>query len=168
MASAKEKAWLAYYLGEAYFNATEAARLAGYKWPDKIGPRKLAKFKDEITECIDELVMSADEALIRISEIARGVWGQYVDGNGNVDIESIVADGKAHLIHSVTYTKDGTPVYKFYDAQGALRDIAKIHGKFVDKVEHGGAVGVFDLDDWKNKRTERLREIEDLECASED
>jgi phage terminase small subunit len=144
MATTKERVWIEEYLD--CWNATEAARRAGYKHPNKLGPRKLVKFKDEIAARVEELVMSADEALVRMSEIARGVWGQYVDGNGNVDIDGIVADGKAHLIHSVTYTKAGTPVYKFYDAQGALRDIAKIHGAFVERHEISGGVQLVGID----------------------
>lgn len=32
-------AFVAAFLGPARFNATKAARLCGYRWPDKQGPR---------------------------------------------------------------------------------------------------------------------------------
>jgi phage terminase small subunit len=158
MASAKEKAWLEHYF-QCGFNATEAARRAKYKNPEVMGCRKAKKFEKEIAARMADLVMDADEALARISEIARGEWGNYVDKNGNVDLEGLTADGKGYLIHSVSYTKDGTPIIKFYDAQGALRDIAKIHGKFVERVEHSGSVEVKDKPDLGKLTDDELEEL---------
>lgn len=34
----KQSLFVQFYLGEAKFNATQAARLAGYAWPHKQGP----------------------------------------------------------------------------------------------------------------------------------
>jgi hypothetical protein len=133
VASNKEKAWLEYYF-QCGFNATEAARRADYKWPDKQGPEKAKKFEKEIAARMADLVMDADEALARISEMARGEWGKYVKEDGTLDIQKLVADGKGYLVKKIRETRDGKE-YEFYDAQGALRDIAKIHGKFVDRSE---------------------------------
>ena len=34
----RQRAFVAAYLGEARYNATAAARMAGYRWPNKVGP----------------------------------------------------------------------------------------------------------------------------------
>lgn len=44
----KKRAWLSYYLGQAAFNATEAARLAGYPSARVEGSRLAKEFKQEI------------------------------------------------------------------------------------------------------------------------
>ena len=84
--------------------------------------------------------MSADEALIRLSEMARGEWGKYVTETGALDIGQLVRDGKGYLVKKIRETKDGRE-YEFYDAQRALVDIAKAHGVFVERHEHTGADG---------------------------
>lgn len=56
------------------WNATEAARVAGYAHPNKDGPENLVKagIADLIKARIAEKAMSADEVLIRLAEHARG------------------------------------------------------------------------------------------------
>ena len=157
MTSRKEKVWLEEYL--KCWNATEAARRADYAWPRRMGSRKLAKFEDEIQERVDELVMSADEALLRLSELARGEWAPYILGNGAVDIEGLVQDGKAHLIHRIRETKYGQDI-EFCDMQRAIEQICRVHKLFVDRTEHSGHID-FDVDEWRRKREERLARAED-------
>ena len=139
MASQKERVWLEEYL--KCWNATEAARRAGYKWPRRIGSRKLGKFSGDIQERIDQLVMSANETLIRLSEIARGAWSDYIQEDGNIDVARMVQDRKAHLVHKATDTKYGKSV-EFCDMQHALVQIGKHHGLFMDKHEHKGEIVV--------------------------
>jgi len=138
MASRKQKAWLEEYL--KCWNATEAARRANYAHPNKRGPENLAKFQEEIESRLSELVMSANEALARLSEMARGEWGKYVREDGTLDIRQLVQDGKGYLVKKIKETKDGRE-YEFYDAQRALVDIAKAHGVFVELHEHTGKDG---------------------------
>ena len=138
MASKKERVWLNEYL--RCWNATEAARRAGYKWPNKVGPGKAQKFEEEIESRLSELVMGADEALARLSEMARGEWGKYVTEDGKFDIGQLVRDGRGYLVKKIRETKDGKE-YEFYDAQRALVDIAKAHGVFIEHHEHTGADG---------------------------
>ena len=139
MASKKERIWLNEYL--TCWNATEAARLAGYKWPNKVGPRKLTKFREDIQQRIDAKVMTADEALVRLSEMARGEWGKYITEGGTLDITQLVEDGKGYLVKKIRETRDGRE-YEFYDAQRALVDIAKAHGVFVERHEQKGEIVV--------------------------
>lgn len=140
MASDMEEAWLTEYY--KCFNATEAARRVGYKWPNKIGPEKKKKFEDEIRQHIDELVMSADEALILMTQIARGDLSQYIYNDGDIGIEELKESGDGRLLKKYKRTRNSTTRkngdefesetidFEFYAADAALRDILKIHGKY--------------------------------------
>ena len=137
MASDKERIWLTEYL--ECWNATEAARRAGYAWPEKQGPAKRAKFEDEISDALTQYAMGKEEAMARLAEIARGTWSEYITPKGDVDIAKIVEDGNAHLIVEIRDTREGR-VYKFCDMQGALVDILKTHGAFVERHEVTGEI----------------------------
>ena len=143
MASAKERVWLEEYL--KCWNASEAARRADYAWPGKMGTRKLAKFEDEIQERIDQLVMSADEALVRLSELARGEWSGYIREDGSVDIAALVRAGKAHLVSKIRDTPHGKSI-EFCDMQRALEQIGSHvrEGRSVALVTTAGTPGIAD------------------------
>lgn len=136
--SGKQRAFIEAYLGDANFNATQAARLAGYKGNDvtlaSVGWENLRKpqIKQRISECFAESAMSADEVLARLAEQARGEHRQYMALDGTLDIERLVEDGKAHLIKAIKPGQYGT-LYEFYNAQSALALIGKHHILFVDR-----------------------------------
>jgi phage terminase small subunit len=94
------------------FNATEAARQAGYSATNGslavIGFENLRKVNiaKQIKQHFQASMMSAEEALQRIAAIARG--------------------------------DDGTP--KHSDKLKALELIGKAHGRFTDRVEHTGSI----------------------------
>lgn len=71
----KQQVWLSEYL--TCWNATEAARKAGYSKPGISGHENLTKpyIQAAISEQLAEHVMTANEALARISSIARAQWG---------------------------------------------------------------------------------------------
>lgn len=71
----KQQVWLSEYL--TCWNATEAARRAGYSQPGISGSENLSKpyIQDAIKEQLSLHVMTANEALARISSIARAQWG---------------------------------------------------------------------------------------------
>ena len=139
MTTVKEKAWLEQYF--VTWNATESARRAGYKWPNKVGPAKLKKFAPEIQARLDEMKLDADEVLRRLGEQARADYAAYVkvDDTGkilSVDLERLIDDNMAHLIKGFQYTKHGLKV-EFYDSQAALALLGRHHKLFTDKIEHG-------------------------------
>lgn len=86
---------------------------------------------DAIQERIAERTMGADEVLVRLSEQARAEYSQYFRPNGTVDLEKLIADGKAHLIKKVKETRWGLQV-EFYDAHAAKELIGKHHRLFTD------------------------------------
>lgn len=66
----------------------------------------------------------------------------------DLDLVALARAKEGGRIKSLKHTKEGVQV-EMLDAQGALRDILKMHGKFVKKVEHSGEVGMV----WQETRT---------------
>ncbi|HEX9925299.1 MAG TPA: terminase small subunit [Anaerolineae bacterium] len=131
MSSQQERVWLAEYY--QCWNSTEAARRANYKWPNKIGPAKRKKFAQEIEDHLGELTMSADEALMRLSDQARGTMADFVDislsGRVTINLQKDAALNKLHLVKRLKVGKDlvgnDTLDIELYDAQSALKFLAQ-------------------------------------------
>lgn len=130
------------------WNATEAARRAGYKGNGNtlgvIGFENLRKpkIKAIVGERMAELAMPADEVLLRLGEQARGDIGEFLrfsDGMKLPTIDIEKGKDKTHLIKKLNY-KDGSVSFELYDAQAALVHIGRRHGLFTDKMEHSGEV----------------------------
>lgn len=135
------------------FNATKAAELAGYseKTAYSIGWENLRKpeIAAAIQERLDEVHMSADEALKLTADIARGDIGELLDNNGLLDIRLAKNNGKTKLLRKIkqkTVTRIGktdddddvevTEIeFEMYPADSALEKILKVHGKFTDRVD---------------------------------
>ncbi|MCX6057753.1 MAG: terminase small subunit [Chloroflexi bacterium] len=131
------------------FNATAAALLAGYseKSAHQIGWENLSKseIKEKIQGRLAEVHMSSEEALKLTSDIARGDIALLVDVNGKFDMQFAQQNGLTKLIKK--YKQKTTTKLKLggadsetqeleielYDAQAALRDILKVHGKYIDR-----------------------------------
>lgn len=129
------------YLGKARYNATEAARMAGYQGNDvtlaSVGYENLRKphIQAYIQQRLQESAMSADEVLHRLGEQARAEYGDYLLSNGTVDLPRLIEDGKAHLIKGIKYDRHGNRIVEFYDAQTALLTIGKHHQLFKQTYE---------------------------------
>ncbi len=162
--SYKQRLFLEIYL-ETY-NATRAAREAGYAHPDVQGPRMLDNvgIRAAIEAALAKRAMQADEVLDRLTTQARLNAAQFfvfedecVKGD---DEEPVIGpDGKqvqrpvmkgidwaffqdhGHLVKKLGYTRDGRPVIEFHDPQKALEMLARRHGLLVDKHEHSGPGG---------------------------
>lgn len=151
-------------------NATEAAKKAGYskKTAYSIGQRLLKNVEvaDRIRKRLTEKVMDADEVLERLTEHGRGLWGNYIQADGSVDIAALKADGKAYLIRETEVThrtyKDGsvetTGKVKFPDSQAAIVQMGRHWKLFTDNVAHSGEVTVkgyanVSPDDWDEANT---------------
>lgn len=158
MLTGKQQQFVNEYL--SCFNATEAARRAGYseKTARSIGAENLTKpdILAAIKERLNERAMLADEVLMRLAEHARSDIGHFLhqDENGDIRIALLGADGnlkpETRLIKKVTQRKlvrtskdmreeETTLALELYDAQTALVHLGKHHGAF-DKDEAGGEV----------------------------
>lgn len=150
----KQQAFIDAYL--VCFNGAEAARRAGYtpKNASDTGSDLLAN--PDISRIIDarmaEVHMSANEALKLTADIARGDIAQLMDitsMGGSLDLKKAQELGLTKLIKKFKQrttirnakTEDGEDSethdieIELYDAQAAIRDILKVHGKFIDRTD---------------------------------
>ena len=142
----KQQAFINHYL--ITLNGTEAARRAGYKGNDvtlaSVAYENLRKphLREEIDNRLNALTMSADEALLRMTQIARGDLSQYIYNDGDIDIQALKENDDGRLLKKYRRTRNSTTRkngdefesetidFEFYPADAALRDILKIHGKY--------------------------------------
>jgi hypothetical protein len=156
--SNKRQAFINEYL--CTWNATEAARRAGYAHPNKQGPRLLVNvgIAKDIRQRINEKAMAADEVLQGLADIARGDMADLMeittsgftlslmvdDGNGNK-----IINPKTKLIKKIkqkvtTYLakkeddEDREVIeteLELYSAHDAYRDIGRHHALFTDNTD---------------------------------
>jgi len=144
----KQQAFIDAYL--VCFNGAEAARRAGYseKTARQTASDLLAEsyISEQIDARMSEVHMSADEALKLTADIARGDVGEFLNDFGGVTMDEVRKTGKTKLIKKFktkTITINGknedreihTEEIELYSAQDALRDILKVHGKFIERVD---------------------------------
>lgn len=118
------------------FNGAAAARKAGYSVKNaRIAAARtleLPYIKMIINARIAESQMSADEALIRMSQHAKASITDVIDEYGDIDWEKVHKNG--HLVKSISPGKFGTRI-EIIDAQAALDKILRVHGKYKDNVD---------------------------------
>jgi phage terminase small subunit len=110
---------------------------------------KKPEIKEAIDERLKELTMSAEEAIVRLTEMARGSMGDFLklDEFGNVtihltknkDIQNLA------LIKKIKQTKrtigedsEITELFtelELHDQKDAIIKILQMHGKFTNKVD---------------------------------
>ncbi|HET8522270.1 MAG TPA: terminase small subunit [Thermomicrobiales bacterium] len=77
----KQRRFADAYLGEAKGNATEAARIAGYKLPEQSGYEN--KKKPEIRAYIDDRLnaetLSSAEVLAELTDVGAARWREFVE-----------------------------------------------------------------------------------------
>ncbi|MDQ6482341.1 terminase small subunit [Dyadobacter sp. LHD-138] len=131
------------------FNATAAAKRAGYseKTAYSIGSENLIKpeIKKAVAELTERMTMSAEEAMIRMSQFARGSLASFlsIDERGRVlvDLSTPEAQSNLQLLKKIkqtqtTIVEDITSVYteiELVDSMGAVAKMLQIHGKGVDR-----------------------------------
>lgn len=144
--TAKQRIFVEEYLRT--WNATAAATVAGYAFPNVEGPKNLVKpsIAVEVRRRIEEHAMSADEVLLRTADIARGDLSAWIDDDGAIDLPAIRASGKGHLlkryktIRRVMKTKGGdehettTTEIELYPADAAHDRLMRVHGLYNDRV----------------------------------
>ena len=148
----KQNIFIEYYLGVSRFNATDAARRAGYACPKEEGYRlkRRSDIAALLSERITELCMGADEVLARLAEHARGSLGSFLsEVNGELwpDLTTDEARQNLHLLKKIKPKKRvGGPAddqwteteieLELHDPQAALVHIGRHHKLFTDKMEH--------------------------------
>ncbi len=146
----KQRRFVEEYIGPANFNATEAARRAGYSenTARQMGSENLTKpyIAEAIDAKLDELSMSAAEATKRLTDWARADPSDVIEvhegGRWSLDLKRAIETGAIRLIKELSYDADGRPKVKLHDAKDATIQLAKIRGLYVDRVRHEGNVNV--------------------------
>ena len=91
----KQRAFINYYLGESKMNATDAARRAGYKHPNKQGPDNLVKLGNQIGQRMEEMkrdsIATQEELLQFMTAVTRGQETEKVVANTGKVVEVPVA-----------------------------------------------------------------------------
>lgn len=134
------------------WNATEAARRAGYAHPNIQGPRLLSNvsISEVIQARLAEKQMGADEALQLLADMARGDLGEFMDiySTGyNLRLQN--DDGTRKNTKLIRKIKQKTTTFiakkeseedreiteteiELYDAQSAIDKILRVHGRYKD------------------------------------
>jgi phage terminase small subunit len=172
----KQQEFINAYLGVANFNATEAARIAGYKGNGNtlaaVGSENLRKpnIAAEIKVRLQASAMQADELLMLLGRQARSknIVAKYLTPEG-VDVEAMIKDGHGNLIKSMKPGKYGHTI-EFVDDLKSQELIGRHLALFVDKSEvtEINAGSLVDFEEWKQKQSERENEaMETLEQFDE-
>lgn len=87
--TAKQSAFIDAYLGEAKMNATQAARIAGYKHPEAQGAENLRKLRPWIDEVMSkrhsDAIATQEEIQQFFTAVVRGeVKEEVVSNNGKI------------------------------------------------------------------------------------
>lgn len=131
------------------FNATEAARQAGYQGNEdtlrSIASENLTKpyIRSEIDRRMADFHLSANEILARLADHATASMDDFLTPSGlgmRIDLLKAKRLGKLHLLKSFSKVKGSTKI-EIYDAHAALVDMAKNKGLLIERHEHTGKDG---------------------------
>lgn len=133
----KQQAFIDAYCSVSKFNATDAARRAGYKHPNVQGTQNLVKLSDEIAQRMQELKEKSGTSIMSQQEVAQRL-SRFADGS--IEVQQLANNGK--LVDAPVSPKDQLK---------ALELLGKSYGMFVDKKEVSGnldiEIGMGDYDD---------------------
>ncbi len=156
----KQRLFLDHYI--VCMNGTEAARLAGYE-SDTATLANMASqnlrnhyILRELDRRLNAYSMTANEVLVRLTDMARGDIADALNSAGGIDPLEAKRRGKSHLIKrfkTKTVTSEDSDIFEaeieMYDAQAALNTLMKFHGLLVDRVKH---------EDWRSDIIALLKE----------
>jgi phage terminase small subunit len=163
----KEKRFVEAYCGRARFNATKAAREAGYSPTNagRYGSRlaRRPRVKRAIVKRLERMAITDAEIEARMAEFARGSVAPFlsVDSEGEtvVSLSTRTAQRALHLVRKVKARKqirkdrDGSEIVdrtidlELHDAKDATAQLARMRGMYSERdrgsAEHGPTVKVY-------------------------
>ena len=146
----KRELFVYHYVGECYYNATAAARKAGYKHPKEEGSRLLAiaSVKAAIKELMEENGLSRERVAADIAKLALSSdishflsWGK--DGDVKLDLQAAYEAGHMDAVKKIKVDEQGRVTdIELHDKTALLRDLGRAHGMFksVSKIDDGDGV----------------------------
>lgn len=129
----KQRLFVSYYLGVSQGNAADAARRAGYAWPEKQGPQQLAKtsVRAAVDAKLSSVAMSQDEILARLGEIAAAdLLSFLVDRGGDApgfDLRRARRRGRGWLLRKFK-AKGGDVDVELESKLAAMFKLGEYHG----------------------------------------
>lgn len=90
---------------------------------------KNVEYREALRERCAEKVMSREEVLARLSQEAANEQAAYIRGDGTVDLEALIGDGKAHLIKGTRFNAQSTLIVEFQDSQAAKKLILQSYDR---------------------------------------
>lgn len=134
--TAKQSAFIDAYLGEAKMNATQAARIAGYKHPEAQGAENLRKLRP----WIDEVMSKRHSAAIATQKEIQQFFTAVVRG----EVKEEVVSNSGKILEVPASTKDRLK---------AAECMGRAYGMFTERKEISGnlnieiGMGDYDEDD---------------------
>jgi len=153
-----------YYLGESEGSAADAARRAGYRWPETLGPRlvKTSEVRAAIDARVETAAIAANEVLARIADVATSDLLDFiaVDPNGDwkVDLKLVKQRGLGHLIKRLRKNKDGSSEIELEARVPALLKLGEHHKLW--KGEAQSQLTLVDLAKGMSEQYDRLQREE--------
>lgn len=124
----KQRRFVDAYCSVSNFNATDAARRAGYKHPNKQGPENLVKLGAVISQRMKELQKKSGSAILNQQQVAERL-SRFADGS--IKIKQLANNGE--LVNAPVSPRDQLK---------ALELLGKSYGMFVDKKEVSGNLDI--------------------------
>jgi hypothetical protein len=127
--SARQRLFVAHYLGASKLNASDAARRAGYLNPNVVGPRiaRLPVVQAAIEAKLDEAGLTADEVLAHLSAIATASVDDFLDEAGKLDLKAAREAGRMACVRKLKFDEDGRlREFELYSRLDALDKVAKV------------------------------------------
>ena len=148
----KQELFCQYYIAETDFNATSAAKKAGYSVDTAafIGAENLKKphienrIKELMSDRMSRLRLTQDWVVTELKKVAGANMRDFAKWNGDqvdlIDSEKLTDDMTAAVASlNQTVTKDGGSVgFKLHDKVKALEKLGQHLKMFTDKIDLGG------------------------------
>jgi hypothetical protein len=112
--SCRQRLFIEYYLGESSRSPVDAARRAGYRSPERLGPRLVKHPAVQAAIDVGEApaAMTSNEVLARLADVAAVDLLDFVDVDRDrrvkVDLKLVKRLGLGYLIKRLRIHKDGT------------------------------------------------------------
>lgn len=138
--SPSERLFLVEYLRT--WDVMASAKAAGHKdatWYEAAA--LFQRIRPAVNERMRGAVMTEDELMMRLVEIARGLRADELDGFGFVDFKRLKDRGRVHLIKKVTRTLSTVSV-EMHDSMEALQLLGKVMGVISNRMEHRHEVSI--------------------------
>jgi phage terminase small subunit len=168
----RRRLFVEHYLGESSGSAVDAARRAGYRWPETQGPRlvKTSGVRAAIDARVGTAAMAASEVLARVADLASADLTEFIDVNTQsvckVDLKLVKRRGLGHLIKRVQIKKDGTTEIDLEAKLPALVKLGEYYKLWKGEAEQ--QITMVDVAKELEARYEKLRKDKESGDTAED